>query len=220
MDFSSGYSGERGAGRETVVALFESQADAEQAIRDLKDAGFPKGAIGVVLRDPASLSGPAHPSDVSPLPGETATAGVVGGGILGGVVGLLAGVGALALPGVGPVIAGGVLVSSLTGAGLGAAAGGVLGALIGLGVPDSAARYFEEGVRQGSVLVTVDAGARRGAARDILRFSRGDLGLGYAPGRTEASEGEVEDEAWRGSERRYRHDPSYEGPERRLAVRR
>lgn len=175
---------------DAVVAMFHSQADAEQAIRDLKEAGFSRDSIGVVLRDPAYGRGTVPPEDAA-LPGETASAGAVGGGILGGVVGLLAGVGALALPGVGPVIAGGVLVGSLTGAGLGAAAGGVLGALIGLGIPDASARYFEAGVREGAVLVLVDAGTRRAAARDILRFSRGDLGT----------------------------DPAYHGPERRLSAR-
>jgi hypothetical protein len=204
------------AGRETVIALFHSQADAEQAIQDLKDAGFPRDAIGVVLRDPSYGHGPL-PATGPVLPGETATAGALGGGILGGVVGLLAGVGALALPGVGPVIAGGVLVPSLTGAGVGAAAGGVLGALIGLGIPDSAARYFEEGVRQGSVLVMVDAGARREAARDILRFSRGDLGAAASVEEADGSDLSSDDEAWRGNERRYRHDPAYHGPERRLS---
>lgn len=218
MEFSSKHRNARDAGRDTIVALFESQADAEQAIRDLKDAGFPRDSIGVVLRDPAYGHGPVHPSDIGPLPGETATAGAVGGGILGGVVGLLAGVGALALPGIGPVIAGGVLVSSLTGAGLGAAAGGVLGALIGLGIPDEEARYFEEGVRRGSVLVAVDPGDRGDAARDILRFSRGDLGVGISAEPIETSD--REDETWRGDERRSRRDPAYEGPERRMAVER
>ncbi len=203
---------------DNVVALFESQADAEQAIRDLKDAGFSRDSIGVILRDPAYAHGRLHPSDIPPLPGETASAGALGGGILGGVVGLLAGVGALALPGVGPVIAGGVLVTSLTGAGLGAAAGGVLGALIGLGIPDSAARYFEEGVRQGSVLVMVESGTRGDAARDILRFSRGDLGGELLA--VESIGGEpADDDAWRGSERRYHDDPAYGGPERRFSAR-
>jgi hypothetical protein len=202
------------AQRETVAALFQSQADAEQAIQDLKYAGFPKESIGVVLRDPAYARRPAGSADTAPLAGETPSGGAVGAGILGGVVGLLAGVGALALPGVGPVIAGGGLVPSLTGAGLGATAGGVLGALIGLGIPDAAARYFEEGVRQGSVLVTVDVGSRADAARDILRFSRGDLGRGRW-----ADDQEAEDEAWRGSERRYRDDPAYHGPERRFSNR-
>jgi hypothetical protein len=216
MNASGERGGPGGAGGETVAALFESQADAEQAIRDLKEAGFPQGAIGVVLRDPAYAPGVVHPVSASSLPGEPASAGAVG--ILGGVAGLVAGVGTLGLPGVGPVIAGGVLVSSLTEAGLGAAARGVLGALIGFGVPDAAARYFEAGVRQGSVLVTVDAGNRGDAARDILRFSRGDLGLGGTV--EEPDEGGAnEDEAWRGSERRYRDDPAYPGPERRFSHR-
>ena len=183
---------------ETVAALFQSQADAEQAIHDLKLAGFPKDAIDVVLRDPGYGRGPLSAAEGVPLPAETASAGTLGGGILGGVVGLLAGVGALALPGVGPVIAGGALATSLTGAGLGAAAGGILGALIGLGIPEATARYFEEGLRRGSVLVTVDAGTRLEAARDILRFCRGDLG---------------------GGERRCRDDPAYAGPERRFSER-
>ena len=201
--------------QKTVVALFESQADAEQAIRDLKQAGFPRDAIGVVLRDPAYGRDPGNPADGPPLPGETASAGALGGGILGGAVGLLAGVGALVLPGVGPVIAGGALVTSLTGAGLGAAAGGMLGALIGLGIPDAAARHFEEGVGRGAVLVIVEAGGRREAARDVLRFSRGDLGAGI----TDYVEAGEPDEPWRGNERRYRHDPSYGGPERRFSHR-
>lgn len=200
---------------ETVVALFESQADAEQAIQDLKQAGFPGDGIGVVLRDPAYGRGPGSPASGAPVPAEAASAGALGGGILGGAVGLLAGVGAVALPGVGPVIAGGALVTSLTAAGLGAAAGGMLGALTGLGIPGASARYFEEGVRRGAVLVIVDAGGRREAARDVLRFSRGDLGAGAA----ELVEAGEPEEPWRGSERRYRHDPSYEGPERRFSHR-
>lgn len=210
-------SGSAAAGPDTVVALFDNQADAERAIQDLREAGFSKDRIGVMLRDPSYSPGTAD--DVqNVLPGETAAAGAVGGGILGGVIGLLAGVGALALPGVGPVIAGGALVTSLTGAGVGAAAGGVLGALVGLGVPESSARYFEEGIRQGAVLVLVDAGYRREAAKDILRFSRGDLGAGHA--RLEEALGAPDaEEPGRGNERRYRDDPAYGGPERRLSHR-
>ena len=200
-----------------VAALFESQADAEEAIQDLKDAGFPKQSIGVVLRDPAYRHGSPHQAHVSQLPVEPAAAACVGGGILGGVVGLVAGVGALALPGMGPVIAGGMLTAWLAGDDRGAAARGVLGTLIGLGIPDRTAPYFEDGVRQGSVLVVVESGSRGDAARDILRFSRGDLGRGR--GRQELATEEAADmeEAWRGSERRYREDPAYGGPERRLS---
>ena len=163
-----------GRGKERVIALFGSQADAEQGIVDLKDAGFPEESIGVVLRDPAYGNRRRRRDNPQPLPAEA-----LSGGILGGVVGLLAGVGVLSLPGVGPVIAGGALVGPLAGSDAGA--GGLPRALSGLGMPDGAARYFEEGVRNGSVLVLVDAGTRKEAAGDILRLSRGDLGTHRLP---------------------------------------
>jgi uncharacterized protein (TIGR02271 family) len=92
------------------------------------------------------------------------------------VIGLLAGVGALAIPGIGPIIAGGTLASTLAGAGIGAAAGGLLGALVGLGVPEDDARHFDEGFQAGGVLVTVNAGSRADEARECLYGSGADLG--------------------------------------------
>jgi hypothetical protein len=178
-----------------VSALFDNQADAEQAVRDLRSAGFPQMAIGVVLRDPAFARDAVPVPDTTPVPAEAALAGALGGSILGGVVGLLAGVGTFALPRVGPVIAGGVLVRALTEAEAGDGARGVLGALRVLGVSGASAAYFEDGVREGAVLVTIDAGSRGAAAREILRFSRGDPGAGP------------------------RQDPAYNGPERRLSHR-
>lgn len=100
----------------------------------------------------------------------------MGGGGGGGVIGLLAGVGALAIPGIGPIIADGALASTLAGAGIGAAAGGLLGALVGMGIPEEDARYFERGFREGGVLVTVQAGARSTEARQVLYESEADLG--------------------------------------------
>jgi uncharacterized protein (TIGR02271 family) len=92
------------------------------------------------------------------------------------VIGLLAGVGALAIPGVGPIIAGGTLASTLAGAGIGAAAGGLLGALVGMGVPEEDAKHFDEGFRSGGTLVTVSAGNRAEEARTCLYESGADLG--------------------------------------------
>jgi uncharacterized protein (TIGR02271 family) len=96
--------------------------------------------------------------------------------VVGGVIGLLAGVGALAIPGVGPIIAGGALASTLAGAGIGAAAGGLLGALVGMGVPEEDARHFEQGFQQGGILVTVQAGERADLARQALTEVGADLG--------------------------------------------
>jgi hypothetical protein len=143
------------------------------------------------------------------------------GRILGGVVGLLAGVGALAIPGIGPIIAGGALASALPDGGTGAAAGGLAGALVTMGVSENDAGYFEAGLRQGQVLVTVAAGSRGPEVREILGASGADLGRSgrEAAGDPDLFESNdeimVEEETWRGSERRYHDDPSYGGPERR-----
>ena len=102
----------------------------------------------------------------------------------------LIGIGALAIPGLGPVVAGGVLATAfgvaggtaVAGAGIGAATGGVLGALAGLGIPESEARYFETGFRAGQVLVTVEAGARVLEAMAILDRHGADTGPATGPG--------------------------------------
>jgi hypothetical protein len=197
----------------TVVGLFPNQADAERAVRRLKDEGFSESQIGVAIKD-------RHRQDdlmegTGTEAAEGAATGALGGGVLGGVIGLLTGVGALAIPGVGPIIAGGTLASTLAGAGMGAAAGGLLGALVGMGVPEKDARRFYEGFRAGGTLVAVDAGNREEEARDCLFESGGDLGS-VGGGKAEAQVG-GNSEAWRGNERRYRHDSSYIGPERRLS---
>ena len=165
-----------------VVALFRDSAAAENAIRALRDAGFPRDAIGVAMRDRTAQGRLIAETDSKAA--EGAATGAVSGGVLGGLVGLLVGIGALAIPGLGPVIAGGALASALgvaggtavAGAGIGAAAGGILGALVGMGIPDEEARHFDRGVREGGTLVTLEAVGREEEARGILRRFGGDLG--------------------------------------------
>jgi uncharacterized protein (TIGR02271 family) len=152
--------------KNTVVGLFYERQQAEQAIQELKAAGFKDDQIGVLMQD--KNSGQQLAESTGTKVSETAASGAIGGGVAGGVLGLLASIGALAIPGVGPIVAGGVLASTLAGAGIGAAAGGLLGALVGMGVPEEHAKYFEEGVRAGGILVTVEAGSRRDEAREIL----------------------------------------------------
>ncbi len=173
----------------TVVGLFHKSIAAERAIRDLKDGGFTDQQIGVLMRDPDEQRRLAE--ETGTKAGEAAATGAVTGGVLGGLVGLLAGVGALVIPGVGPLIAGGALASTLAGAGIGAAAGGLLGALIGMGVPEEEARYYERGVEQGGILVSVAAGARAVEARNILT----NAGAEFAP--SEASSVAVDQEGER-----------------------
>ena len=220
----------------TVVALFHNQADAERAIQRLKERGFAESQIGVAIKDRGRQEELIEGTGTQAA--EGAASGAIGGGVLGGVIGLLAGVGALAIPGVGPIIAGGTLASTLAGAGIGAAAGGLLGALVGMGVPEEDAKHFDQGFRSGGTLVTVSAGNRAEEARTCLHENGADLGslgrdMSSAVGSSRGSdtvrreEARVEwtgdanvqggTEAWRGNERRYRHDTNYSGPERRLS---
>src|SRR5688572_9522730 len=171
------------AQRHTVAAAFEDRDDAQRAINALKDAGFSADQIGVALRDRTAQGQLVE--DTGTKAAEGATSGALGGGLLGGIVGWLVGIGALAIPGIGPVVAGGALATALglaggtaaAGAGIGAVAGGLVGALVGLGIPDDEAKYFESGFRSGRTLVTVNAGAGRATeAVDILRAYGGDIG--------------------------------------------
>ena len=99
------------AGRTTIAGLFHERADAERAITDLKDAGFSPDQIGVAMRDRTAQGELVEETGTKAAQG--ATSGALGGGLLGGVVGFLVGIGALAIPGIGPVVAGGMLASAL-----------------------------------------------------------------------------------------------------------
>jgi hypothetical protein len=220
--------GESTTGR-TVVGLFHNRQHAEAAIRDLKRAGFTDEQIGVAMLDTGEQRELMDTTTSNAA--EGAAKGALSGGVVGGLIGLL---GSLLVPGVGPIIVGGVLASTLTGAGIGAATGGLIGALIGLGVPEEDAQHFDQGLRSGGTLVTVDAGSLTGDALAILQ--RHEIDFGPSRGRrfggwdTDVGVGQVVSESttgtrglssggratYTGRERRARRDPSYRGPERRL----
>ena len=174
-------------GRTVVAGLFTEREAAVAAIDDLKAAGFAPDDVGVAMRDPSEQGDLAEETGATgtKAAGGAAT-GAVGGGLLGGALGLLVGLGALAIPGIGPVLAGGALATAfglgggtaVAGAGIGAAAGGLVGALVGMGIPEADARHFEEGFRAGGVLVTVDGGDRAPDAAAVLRRHGADLGGG------------------------------------------
>lgn len=198
----------------TVVGMFTNRPDAESAIRELKAAGFGDDRIGVAMQDQAEQRDLRDRVETtSREAAEGAAKGAVSGGLVGGLIGLL---GSLLIPGVGPIVVGGVLASTLTGAGIGAATGGIIGALVALGVPEADARHFDEGLRSGRTLVTVDAGVRTAEALVILDRHGMDFGPSGAS-RYEAG-GELASERgrYRGTERRIMRDPAYAGPERRL----
>lgn len=145
----------------TFTHLYDTQAEARQTVQALEQAGVPQDNISIVSNNTdSSASSPETETDVTSSDHAESTGAGTGatiGTVLGGGAGLLAGIGALAIPGVGPVVAAGWLVAALTGAGVGAASGGLLGTLVGSGVPEEHAQTYVEGVRRGGTLVSVRA---------------------------------------------------------------
>lgn len=162
-----------------VVGVASNRAEAERAVSDLRRAGILMQDVSVVAREVRGedrIAG-AQVTDKPALGNkaeEGAVAGVTAGGLLGGLTGLLVGVGALAIPGIGPVMAAGALATALAttaaGAGIGAAAGGLLGTLVGLGIPEERARIYQDRIEHGYYLVMVEGTAGDAArAETILR---------------------------------------------------
>ena len=147
----------------TIVGLFDTFPEAQNVVQDLVNNGFSRDAISLVANDARGEYANYNANGSSA--GAGAATGAVTGAVGGGVLGLLVGIGALAIPGIGPVLAAGPLVAALgtagaatvTGAGIGALAGGLVGALVGTGVPEADANVYSEGVRRGGTLVTVAA---------------------------------------------------------------
>ncbi len=141
----------------TVIGLFDSVAEAQNAVQAMIDLGVSRDNISMVANNPDANTGEVV-GGVEMTTAESAGTGAIGGSLLGGTLGLLVGIGALAIPGIGPVLAAGPIAAAIgstaLGAGIGAATGGLLGALVGAGVPEEDASFYEEGVRRGGTLVT------------------------------------------------------------------
>ncbi len=136
-----------------VFGIYATPGTAENAVDHLLTLGFTNSAISVLLPDDASTRAFAHEKNTK-APEGTAT-GVATGGAIGGTLGLLAGIGALAIPGVGPLIAAGPIMGALAGLGAGGAVGGIVGALIGMGIPEYEAKRYEGAVKDGGTLLSV-----------------------------------------------------------------
>jgi hypothetical protein len=155
----------------TVVGVFNSVHDAKNAVQHLENQGFSRDDVSLVCSNVASGYDRLTEADRSAMADKTsdvvADAGI--GAAIGGVGGLLLGLAGAAIPGIGPILAAGPIVSALTGAGIGAAGGGLIGALTESGVPEEHANYYSEAVRRGNVLVTVRAeGERADRASEVL----------------------------------------------------
>jgi hypothetical protein len=152
-----------------VFGIYHTRTQAERGVEDLLAAGFSNDDISVLLPDHESSRDFAH--DKNTKAPEGTAAGVTAGGTIGGTLGLLAGIGMLAIPGVGPFIAAGPIMSALAGLGFGGAIGGLIGALVGMGIPEYEAKRYEGRINEGGVLLSVhcDTSTEIGRAKDLLK---------------------------------------------------
>src|SRR6188768_1985418 len=137
----------------SVFGISTTQGQAERIVERLQAQGFAASEISVLLPDSGGTGDFGHVK--STKASEGIAAGATGGGVAGGALGLLAGIGAIAIPGIGPFIAAGPIMAALSGAALGATAGGVVGGLVGLGIPEIEAKRYEEKLKKGNYLVAV-----------------------------------------------------------------
>jgi hypothetical protein len=158
------------AGKKVAVfGIYSTRAAVEIATDSLVNAGYPASDISVLL--PESLGGPkGMGTEKATKAPEGTAAGATTGGLIGGTLGVLAGVGLLAIPGLGPFIAAGPIMAGLAGLGVGGAVGGVTGALIGMGIPEFEAKRYEGRLQKGGILLSVhcDTSEEIKRAKDIL----------------------------------------------------
>jgi tetrahydromethanopterin S-methyltransferase subunit C len=154
-----------------VFGIYSSVTQAEQAVDRLMVAGFASGDVSVLLPDNDSTREFAHHKDTKAPEGTTA--GVTAGGAIGGTLGVLAGIGALAIPGLGPFIAAGPIIAGLAGLGVGGAVGGLIGALVGMGIPEYEAKRYEGRIKEGGILLSVhcDTSEEIERAEKVLKSS-------------------------------------------------
>jgi hypothetical protein len=157
-----------------VFAIYSTREGVERAADVLARSGFPVTDISVLL--PESLGSRDMGAEKATKAPEGATAGAGTGAVLGGTLGLLAGIGALAIPGVGPLIAAGPIMAALAGIGVGGAVGGFTGALIGMGIPEYEAKRYEGRLLKGGILLSVhcDTSEEISRAKDILERTGGE----------------------------------------------
>jgi hypothetical protein len=177
-----------------VFGIYHTQLQAERCVDDLITAGFSSDDISVLLPQSQGTRAFAHEKNTKAP--EGATAGVTTGGAIGGALGLLAGIGLLAIPGAGPFIAAGPIMSALAGLGAGGAVGGLIGALVGMGIPEYEAKRYEGRIKEGGVLLSVhcNTSGKIVQAKDVLKqtgaqhiSSTGEASADYASETTVAA---------------------------------
>lgn len=154
--------------KKSVFCISTSREQADRIVDQLKTAAFSNNDISVLFPDKGTTRDFAHEKNTKAPEGAVAGAGA--GGVLGGALGWIAGIGALAIPGVGPFIAAGPIVAALSGAAVGAAVGGIAGGLIGMGIPEIEAKRYEGKVKAGNILISVhtESSEEIATAKDIF----------------------------------------------------
>lgn len=178
------------AGKNTAVfGIYPSYASVESGVDALRSAGFRNEDISALFPEGAGTKEFAHEKNTKAPEGATTGAGT--GVVLGGAMGWLLGIGAIAIPGLGPFIAAGPIMAALAGAGVGGAVGGITGALIGMGIPEYEAKRYEGRVKDGGILLSVhsDNSEWTKRAKEILKrtgaqdiSSTGEAGSGDKSG--------------------------------------
>ncbi|AFZ01185.1 general stress protein [Calothrix sp. PCC 6303] len=177
------------------VGVFSRRQDAESALHELKNSGFPMDRVSVIAQDSdRTIAGAEVKENVGNLADEGASLGAVSGGALGGLTGLLVGLGTLAIPGVGPVMLAGAtataLATTLAGGAIGAAAGSLLGGLIGLGIPEEQAKSYNSRVEKGHYLIIIDGSDAEISQAEMILMGKGieDYSVYEHPNRMEAGD--------------------------------
>jgi hypothetical protein len=168
----------------SIFCIAASHAQAAEILESLSAAGIPNEHISALWPDQAGIQYFAHERHTKAPEGMAAGAST--GGLVAGALGWLAGIGALAIPGVGPFLAAGPIMAALSAAAVGAALGGVTGALIGLGIPEYEARRYEGKIKEGNILISVhpDNAAQTERAREIFeRCGAHDISSTSVPAR-------------------------------------
>ena len=158
-----------------VFGIYSTRVAVENATDSLVASGFPTSDISVLL--PESLGGPKDiGTEKATKAPEGTAAGVTTGGAIGGTLGLLAGLGLLAIPGLGPFIAAGPIMAGLAGLGVGGAVGGVTGALVGFGIPEFEAKRYESRLQKGGILLSVhcDTSEEIKRAKEVMERAGGE----------------------------------------------
>ncbi len=170
----------------SVLGIFQNQMALENAVDRLRIEGFRNSDISALFPEGDASKAFAHEKNTTAPEGAAAGAGT--GAVVGGALGWLVGIGALAIPGLGPFIAAGPIMAALAGAGVGGAVGGITGALIGMGIPEYEAKRYEGLIKKGGILLSVhsDDSKWTAKAKQILEqcgakdiSSTGEAGADY-----------------------------------------